>query len=112
METVRIFDTTLRDGEQSPGATLTRPEKVEIARQMRRRYPPDPAGARGPHAVLRTGRAELIREVTEEMTTRGARDEEHLRFMRDLGLRSVLMVPMVPFDIGQWMLVYSLTSIN
>src|SRR5947207_406172 len=34
METVRIFDTTLRDGEQSPGATLTRPEKVEIARHL------------------------------------------------------------------------------
>src|SRR5205823_1305066 len=34
MDTVRIFDTTLRDGEQSPGATLTRPEKVEIARLL------------------------------------------------------------------------------
>jgi 2-isopropylmalate synthase len=34
METVRIFDTTLRDGEQSPGATLTLPEKVEVARQL------------------------------------------------------------------------------
>jgi 2-isopropylmalate synthase len=33
-DTVRIFDTTLRDGEQSPGATLTRPEKLEIARQL------------------------------------------------------------------------------
>src|SRR6188768_3904283 len=31
MDTVRIFDTTLRDGEQSPGATLTLPEKLEIA---------------------------------------------------------------------------------
>jgi len=34
MESVRIFDTTLRDGEQSPGATLNLPEKVEIARQL------------------------------------------------------------------------------
>ena len=34
MDTVRIFDTTLRDGEQSPGATLTLPEKVEIARLL------------------------------------------------------------------------------
>ena len=34
MEMVRIFDTTLRDGEQSPGATLTLPEKLEIARQL------------------------------------------------------------------------------
>ncbi|KAJ1449232.1 hypothetical protein M885DRAFT_470474 [Pelagophyceae sp. CCMP2097] len=31
---VRIFDTTLRDGEQSPGATLTSTEKLEIARQL------------------------------------------------------------------------------
>ncbi|MEX0777721.1 MAG: 2-isopropylmalate synthase [Phycisphaeraceae bacterium] len=31
---VRIFDTTLRDGEQSPGATLNRQEKIEIARQL------------------------------------------------------------------------------
>ena len=34
MDTVRIFDTTLRDGEQSPGATLTLPEKVEIAKLL------------------------------------------------------------------------------
>src|SRR5947209_537962 len=34
MDTVRIFDTTLRDGEQSAGATLTRPAKLEIARQL------------------------------------------------------------------------------
>jgi len=33
-DTVRIFDTTLRDGEQSPGATLTLPEKLEIARHL------------------------------------------------------------------------------
>ena len=31
---VRIFDTTLRDGEQSPGATLTSAEKLEIARGL------------------------------------------------------------------------------
>jgi 2-isopropylmalate synthase len=34
---VRIFDTTLRDGEQSPGATLTSKEKLDIARQVRER---------------------------------------------------------------------------
>ncbi|GMI47726.1 hypothetical protein TrCOL_g6591 [Triparma columacea] len=31
---VRIFDTTLRDGEQSPGATLTSSEKLSIAKQL------------------------------------------------------------------------------
>ncbi len=33
---VRIFDTTLRDGEQSPGASMTPPQKVEAARQLDR----------------------------------------------------------------------------
>lgn len=31
---IRIFDTTLRDGEQSPGATLNLQEKIEIARKL------------------------------------------------------------------------------
>jgi 2-isopropylmalate synthase len=31
---VRIFDTTLRDGEQSPGATMTSAEKLELARAL------------------------------------------------------------------------------
>ena len=29
-----IFDTTLRDGEQSPGASMTKEEKIRIARQL------------------------------------------------------------------------------
>jgi 2-isopropylmalate synthase len=33
---VRIFDTTLRDGEQAPGASLTAAEKLEVARQLAR----------------------------------------------------------------------------
>ncbi len=36
VDVVRIFDTTLRDGEQSPGASLTSAEKLEIARQLSR----------------------------------------------------------------------------
>jgi 2-isopropylmalate synthase len=31
---IRIFDTTLRDGEQAPGASLTMSEKLEVARQL------------------------------------------------------------------------------
>ena len=33
---IKIFDTTLRDGEQSPGATMSSGEKVEVARQLTR----------------------------------------------------------------------------
>ncbi len=35
-ERLIIFDTTLRDGEQSPGASMTRDEKMRIARQLER----------------------------------------------------------------------------
>src|SRR3989338_6144546 len=35
-EKVQIFDTTLRDGEQSPGATMNTGEKVLMARQLER----------------------------------------------------------------------------
>ena len=31
---VKIFDTTLRDGEQCPGATMTLPEKLRVAKQL------------------------------------------------------------------------------
>jgi 2-isopropylmalate synthase len=35
-ELVEIFDTTLRDGEQSPGASMNEPEKIEMALQLER----------------------------------------------------------------------------
>ncbi|HKJ88153.1 MAG TPA: hypothetical protein VKA48_06565, partial [Gammaproteobacteria bacterium] len=33
-KTIRIFDTTLRDGEQSPGASMNIEEKLRIAHQL------------------------------------------------------------------------------
>ncbi len=36
MSQIKIFDTTLRDGEQSPGVNLNKLEKLEIAKQLER----------------------------------------------------------------------------
>lgn len=36
VEMIRIFDTTLRDGEQSPGASMNTEEKIRIAKQLER----------------------------------------------------------------------------
>ncbi|CAA6813392.1 MAG: 2-isopropylmalate synthase (EC, partial [uncultured Sulfurovum sp.] len=33
-EIIKIFDTTLRDGEQSPGASMNTEEKIQIAIQL------------------------------------------------------------------------------
>ena len=34
MDQIHIFDTTLRDGEQSPGFSMHREEKLQLARQL------------------------------------------------------------------------------
>src|SRR5205807_2061061 len=59
------------------------------------RYPPDPDAPRGVPQVVRTGRPELVAEITPEMIEAGARDAEHLAILRELGLRSYMAVPLV-----------------
>ena len=34
MNKIKVFDTTLRDGEQSPGCSMNLSEKIEIAKQL------------------------------------------------------------------------------
>jgi len=62
---VRIFDTTLRDGEQSPGCTMTLPEKLRIARQLER-LGVDVIEAGFPVASL--GEAESVRQIAAAVT--------------------------------------------
>ncbi len=64
--TVRIFDTTLRDGEQAPGAGLTAAEKLEVARQLVR-LKVDVIEAGFPSAS--PGDFEAVRRIAQE--TRG-----------------------------------------
>ncbi|NBT75474.1 MAG: 2-isopropylmalate synthase [Betaproteobacteria bacterium] len=60
-----IFDTTLRDGEQSPGASMTRDEKVRIARQLERlRVDVIEAG----FAAASPGDFDAVRAVAEAIT--------------------------------------------
>ena len=57
-----IFDTTLRDGEQSPGASMTKEEKIRIARQLERmRVDVIEAG----FAAASNGDFEAVRAVAE-----------------------------------------------
>jgi len=70
------------------------PEKVELARALRERYPPDPAATTGLWNVLRTGRPELYSEIPEQMLVDAARDEEHLRVLRELQMKSAMIVPL------------------
>ncbi|MCL4261587.1 MAG: 2-isopropylmalate synthase [Anaerolineae bacterium] len=64
MDTVVVFDTTLRDGEQSPGATLNVEEKLEIARQLSR-LGVDICEAGFP--IASPGDFEAVRRIAEEV---------------------------------------------
>jgi len=86
----------------SPGSTHTQqvavahidPAKVEYARELGRRYPPDPNAPTGVPNVIRTGKSEFYPEIPREVLERGAVDEQHLRIIRELELRSALVVPL------------------
>ncbi len=71
------------------------PAKVRLAHELAERYPADPDAPNGAWQVMRTGRSELIADITDEMLVAGAVDDEHLAIARDLQLRSVLTVPLV-----------------
>jgi PAS domain S-box-containing protein len=70
-------------------------EKVALALKVQERYPPDPEAPTGVSNVLRTGKPEFYPEITEEMLETGARAEEHLTLLRELGFSSAMIVPMI-----------------
>jgi PAS domain S-box-containing protein len=70
------------------------PAKVEFAREYRRRFPAHPDDRVGLMRVIRTGSPEFYPEVSDEHLAMGARDPEELRLLRELGPRSVIIVPL------------------
>ena len=70
------------------------PAKVQMAHDMRERYPPDMTATTGLPAIIGGGPAELYPEIPDELLVAAAQDEEHLRIAREVGLRSAMAVPM------------------
>ena len=68
--------------------------KVRFARELGERYPPDPNAATGVPQVIRTGKSELYAEIPQALLEAGARDADHLRIIRDLQLRSAMVIPL------------------
>jgi len=84
-----------------PGGKLERlavahadPEKIHWAEDITRRYPPDPRSPYGADEVARSGVSQLMSEIPEALLVQAAVDEEHLRLIRELGLRSSMLVPL------------------
>ena len=70
------------------------PAKMELAREVFRRYPPSPDASRGAYHVIRTGQSEFLTDIPEVLIQEVAQDEEHLKIIRELGLKSYMCVPL------------------
>jgi PAS domain S-box-containing protein len=71
------------------------PEKVRWAYELQERYPPDPDAPRGVANVLRTGVAEFLPTIPQELLDEALGDDEELRQIVDeLGLTSSIAVPL------------------
>jgi signal transduction histidine kinase/CHASE3 domain sensor protein len=69
--------------------------KIRWARELNKRYPPNYSGPTGIGHVIRTGQAELYPEISDAMLVAAARDSDHLAIMRELQIKSALVVPMI-----------------
>jgi signal transduction histidine kinase/ActR/RegA family two-component response regulator len=85
-----------------PGAAVPRQvavahvddDSVRFARELGQRYPPDWDAPTGAPKVIRTGKSELYAEIPQALLEGAARDEEHLRIIRELRLQSAMVVPL------------------
>jgi signal transduction histidine kinase/CHASE3 domain sensor protein len=69
--------------------------KIKWAKELNKRYPPDYSGPTGVGQVIRTGHAQLYADITDAMLVAAARDADHLAIMRELQIKSALIVPMI-----------------
>jgi len=71
------------------------PEKVVWVQELQERYPPDPEASQGVANVIRTGEPEMMAEIPEELLDAAALDARHRKLLRELHLRSYIVVPLV-----------------
>jgi len=74
------------------------PARAAWARELERRYPPDPNAGQGIAAVIRSGEPLLMANLTDEVIAPRAHDAEHLALVRSLDLRSAMVLPLASRD--------------
>lgn len=84
------------DGSVQPLVTAhVNPAKIAWANQINQQYPFDPNDVRGVAQVLRTGQSELYPDIPDSLLVEAARDQEHLQILREVGFKSVMIVPLL-----------------
>jgi PAS domain S-box-containing protein len=69
-------------------------EREQSAREMVARYPNAPETPTGASRVVSSGSSEVYPDISDEMLATVARDATHLAMLRELGMRSAMIVPM------------------
>ena len=91
-----IVDVVEATGLRQHAAVHVRPENLPQVREVEQRYAPDPGDPRSAvGAVLRTGSPTLVADVDDEFLGRITRDAEHAQAVRSLGMRSLIIVPLI-----------------
>jgi PAS domain S-box-containing protein len=70
------------------------PAKAEWAERSRTQFPPRITESEGTGLVMRTGAPALYAEITDELLVESTFDEDHLETLRQLGMRSAVVVPL------------------
>lgn len=71
------------------------PAKLQLGYDLQRNYPPREDASTGIRNVLKTGKPEMMFDIPDELLVAAARDEEHLRLMHVVGIKSYMVVPLV-----------------
>lgn len=72
----------------------TDPERERYAHELQNRYATESDPERGALRAVLTSESQLIREVPDDALARAARDDKHLELLREIGLRSAIIVPL------------------
>ena len=71
------------------------PEKVKLGWELQRKYPKRLDDAAGIARVLRTGQAYMVAKIPDDALSAIAQDAEHLKILRELGLKSRIISPLI-----------------
>lgn len=71
------------------------PSKEALGWELMRRYPPRPGSPHPLLHVLQSGKSIILAEISDRLMEAIAKNPEHLRIARSLGLKSAMMVPLI-----------------
>jgi two-component system, sporulation sensor kinase E len=90
------IDLTNADGSlRRLTVTHSDPEKIKLGHEIHEKYPAKISTEFGVGKILATRKPELIPRMTDEMLVLAAQSADHLRRLRELGLCSLMVVPLV-----------------